>query len=35
MRTKLVTIEEAASIVHDGDQVVMSSGFGFSPMTSR
>lgn len=32
MRTKLVSMEEAASIVHDGDKVVMSSGFGFSPM---
>lgn len=32
MRDKLVSLEEAASIVRDGDQVAMSSGFSWSPM---
>lgn len=32
MRTKLVGLEEAASIVKDGDKVIMSAGFDHSPM---
>lgn len=32
MRSKLVTLESAARIVRDGDQVVMSSGFSHAPM---
>jgi glutaconate CoA-transferase subunit A len=32
MRTKLVSLSDAASMVRDGDEVVMSSGFTDSPM---
>jgi acyl CoA:acetate/3-ketoacid CoA transferase alpha subunit len=32
MRTKLVSLGVAAGMVHDGDEVAMSSGFTHSPM---
>ena len=32
MRTKLVSLEAAAAMVRDGDQIAMSSGFNHSPM---
>lgn len=32
MRSKLVSLEAAARIVRDGDQIVMSSGFNHAPM---
>jgi acyl CoA:acetate/3-ketoacid CoA transferase alpha subunit len=32
MRTKLVEMDEAASIVRDGSSVIMSAGFEHSPM---
>jgi len=32
LRTKLVSLEAAAAMVRDGDQVAMSSGFNHSPM---
>jgi acyl CoA:acetate/3-ketoacid CoA transferase alpha subunit len=33
MRTKLVSLSDAAGMVRDGDEVVMSSGFENAPMT--
>lgn len=32
MRNKLVSLDDAASIVRDGDKVMMTSGFTHSPM---
>ncbi len=32
MRTKLVSLSDAASMVRDGDEVAMSAGFNYSPM---
>ena len=32
MRTKLMELDEAATMIKDGDQIVMSAGFEHSPM---